>query len=130
MIGFPGETWEQIRETVAFAERIGVDMVNFHVATPMPQTELMETCIKLGLISKEDESKVATGFTKGFISTEEFSVGELEILRAFEWDRINFSTKEKREKIAKMVGLDLKELDRWRTVTRRRCGVNVVTKEL
>jgi hypothetical protein len=34
------------------------------------------------------------GYTKGIIFTDEFSGVDLQILRAFEWDRINFKTPE------------------------------------
>lgn len=91
VIGFPYETWDQIRETFAFAEKLNVDLINFHIATPLPNTELMEICIKEGYVSKDfDEDIANVGYTHGNISTEEFTPQELEILRAFEWDRINF----------------------------------------
>lgn len=123
VIGFPKETWEQIRTTFAYAEKIPADIINFHIATPLPKTELMEECIEKGFIKKENISR--TGYTQGIISTEEFTPKELQILRAFEWDRINFATKEKREKIAEIEGISLEELDRWRKETRAKVGVDV-----
>ena len=42
------------------------------------------------------------GFGQGFITTDEFTPFELMILRAFEWDRINFKSPEKKAKIAKL----------------------------
>ena len=123
VIGFPKETWEQIRTTFAYAEKLPADIINFHIATPLPDTELMEECIEKGFLSKKDISR--TGYTQGIISTEEFTSKELQILRAFEWDRINFSTKEKREKIAEIEGISLEELDKWRRETRIKVGVDV-----
>jgi len=123
VIGFPKETWEQIRTTFAYAEKLPADVINFHIATPLPDTELMEECIEKGFLSKKDISR--TGYTQGIISTEEFTSKELQILRAFEWDRINFSTKEKREKIAEIEGISLEELDKWRRETRIKVGVDV-----
>lgn len=128
ILGFPGETWEQIRETFRFAESLNVDIVNFHLATPLPKTELMELCIKTDSLPADFdiEENAACGYGKGIISTKEFSPAELEILRAFEWDRINFATAQRREAIAKIEGITMEELEQWRMNTRRRCGVNVV----
>jgi len=128
VIGFPGETWEQIRETLHFAESINVDLVNFHLATPLPKTELMEICLRDGYLPQDIdiEAIATTGYTKGLISTSEFTPSELEILRAFEWDRINFSTIERRKAAAAIEGISLRELEQWRTNTRRKCGINVV----
>lgn len=128
VIGFPVETWEQIRETFRFAETMDVDLVNFHIASPLPKTELMEICLRDGYLPKDfDFEKQATvGYTKGIISTTEFMPFELEILRAFEWDRINFASSERCKRIAKMEGISTEELRQWRNNTRRKCGVDVV----
>lgn len=129
VIGFPGETWEQIRETFYVAERLNVDLVNFHIATPLPKTELMDMCIEGGYLPKDFDIRkgLAAGYGKGLINSTEFTSFELEILRAFEWDRINFSTPERCETIARMEGISKNELGEWRINTRRKCGVNVVS---
>ena len=129
VFGFPTETWEQIRETFHFAESINVDLVNFHIATPLPKTELMEICLRDGYLPKDFDIKESptVGYARGLISTTEFTPSELEILRAFEWDRINFSTPERREAIARIEGISIQELEQWRINTRRKCGVNVVS---
>ncbi len=124
IIGFPEETWEQIRTTVEFASNLNVDMVNFHIATPLPNTELMESCIKSGLIADFDPTS-NIGYTAGIIETAEFTPKELEILRAFEWDRINFSSASRREAIARIQNITLEELEQWRKNTRRSFGINV-----
>ncbi|MFA5392882.1 MAG: radical SAM protein [Candidatus Ratteibacteria bacterium] len=127
VVGFPGETWEQIRDTFAYADKLEVDLVNFHIATPLPNTELMETCIAKGYLPKNFMEEFGNvGYTHGMISTEEFSPIELEILRAFEWDRINFRTSERKENIARIQGISLDELEKWRKDTRRKLGINVV----
>lgn len=126
VIGFPGETWEQIRETFSFAESINVDLVNFHIATPLPKTELMDICLREGYLS--ESKNLPTGYTKGMISTNDFTPSELETLRAFEWDRINFKTASRRETIARMEGITLEELEQWRIATRRKQGISVLTK--
>ena len=52
------------------------------------------------------------------ISTDEFRADQLTILRAMEWDRINFSTPAKCGKIAKMMGISIDELEEIRRKTR------------
>ncbi len=129
VIGFPGETWEEIRETFRFAESINVDVVNFHVATPLPKTQLMKICLQEGCLSEDFDIEEASvvGCTKAVISTSEFTPPELEALRAFEWDRINFSSPERCKTVARMEGLSMQELEKWRVDTRRKRGVNVIS---
>ncbi len=119
IIGFPQETWDQIRRTIEFAESLDIDMVNFHIATPLPKTKLMESCIERGLIRPQDSF---LGYTKAMISTSEFTAMELEILRAFEWDRINFKSPQRVETIARMQGLTVEQATKWRTRTRKNLG--------
>lgn len=124
VIGFPQETWDQIMESVTFAENLNVDLVNFHIATPLPNTELTQIAIKGGYIPEDFmENLDKLGYTKGAISTEEFTAQELQILRAFEWERINFRSPERRKTIARMQGITLDELNEWRKQTRRQLGV-------
>jgi hypothetical protein len=107
---------------------LDVDLVNFHLATPLPKTELMCICLRDGLLPQGFDPEVGctTGYTKGLITTTEFTPPELEYLRAFEWDRINFATEERQKRIARMEGISLEELTNWRIRTRRQCGVGVV----
>lgn len=123
VIGFPGETWEQIRQTIAFAESLDLDIVNFHIATPLPKTRLMDICVKNGFVSTEDD--LLSGYTKGVISTDEFSNLDLEILRAYEWDRVNFKTPDKIARIAIMEGVTCKEITQWRKRTRKTLGTTI-----
>jgi len=126
VIGTPGETWDQIRRTFAFAEQLNIDLCNFHIATPLPKTELMRICIEHGLLASEND---VGGYTVGSVTTPEFTGRELQILRAFEWDRINFSSPEKRASVARMEGLTEEETEEWRRNTRRSLGnVNIENK--
>jgi radical SAM superfamily enzyme YgiQ (UPF0313 family) len=129
IVGMPGETWAQIRETMQYAEDIDVDVVNFHIATPLPKTALMKTFLEKGLLKSEDE---LSGYTIPAFegrSDEEFSGQDLQILRAFEWDRINFKTREKQQKVAALYGLTMAELDHWRRETRKNLGATTRWKE-
>lgn len=124
VFGFPDETWDQIRDTCAYAGEIKADLINFHIATPLPNTELMETCISRGYLPPDaNENFGNIGYSKGLISTKEFNPNMLQILRAFEWDRINFKTEEKKKAVAKINSISLEELETWRKDTLLRLGV-------
>ena len=47
--------------------------------------------------------------------TGEFSEVEMGVIRAFDWDRINYSDPAKRAKYCRMVGISADELDQMRT---------------
>jgi len=132
VVGFPGETWEQIRDTFRYAEKLNVDIVNFHIATPLPKTELMELCLREKLLPEDYMANISvySGYGRGLITTKEFTPFELEVLRSFEWDRINFSSSKRKESIARMNGITLKELEDWRINTRRNHGVNSMVKNI
>jgi len=125
VLGFPGETWDEIRTTIRFAEDCNFDLVHFHIATPLPETDLYKIALDQGLLPEDfsfSEDKYF-GFCRGVIETEEFTPRELMILRAFEWDRINFKTPEKAAKVAEMYNVSPAGLREHRTQTRREIGV-------
>ena len=129
IIGNPGDTWKNIRESFRWVESMIdkglLDYAVFHIATPFPKTELYEICKREGYLPEGFNFENFYGFGKGVITTPEFTPSELQVLRAFEWDRINFKTEEKKKKIANMLGITLEELDEWRKETRRKLGVDI-----
>lgn len=46
VIGFPGETWDEIRDSLRMAEKLDLDMIDIHIATVLPKTELYELAKK------------------------------------------------------------------------------------
>ncbi len=126
VIGFPGETWDEIRETFRFAEACNFDLSHFKIATPLPKTDLYKIA-REGSFIPQDFSFTDPrffGYCQGFITTGEFTPFELSILRAFEWDRINFSTPEKIRKAARMMNLSVEELNAHRKETRLKLGIH------
>jgi len=125
VIGFPGETWDEIRMSADFADELDADAVKFAIATPFPGTELFQKAVAGGYISPDFEfyRDDTLGFAHGVIETEEFTVKELEMLRCMEWDRINFKTPAKNKKYAMMNGITLEELEAFRKETRRNLGI-------
>ncbi len=124
VIGLPGETWNQILDTVNFADKVNVDWVVFSIATPLPKTELYEIAKENNYLEPDFSFSNFKffGFGHGSITTKEFTPEELHMVRAIEWDRINFKTHEKRKKIALMNSITMKELHDWRVSTRRNAG--------
>ena len=125
VIGSPGETWDQIWDSVRFAEEMDVDMVSFHIATPLPKTELYSLALKHNALAKDFSftNYQGFGFGKGCITTDEFAPQQLHMLRALEWDRINFKNLNKKKRFAKMSGITLAELENWRKNSIRNLGI-------
>jgi len=86
MIGLPGETVPQMKETVDFAIRqertLGLTPYGLFTATPLIGTELYKICVEHGYISSElTAANIATATQgEGVLSTEEFSPGMLKVL--------------------------------------------------
>lgn len=127
VIGLPGETWNEIRESIAFAEMCDFDYLAISIATVYPQTDLYKTAKEQGCLPDnfdffdENTSDVA-GHNSANITTDEFTPNELTILRTFEWDRINFATEEKRKKICEYRGMSAEELAEYRKTARQSLG--------
>ena len=90
VVGFPGETLEQIRRTFAFARNLEVDNVGIFIATPYPGTELEAICRAENCLSQDvpfDELRVR----RGNISTAEFTAAELErmVTRELLWQKLS-----------------------------------------
>ncbi len=109
IIGFPTERWGEIRQTIKFAEDIDVDYVKLFTAIPLRNTKLWELCEKEHAF-KEEFDKSESMWNVGQIETKEFSSRDLTVLRAYEWDRINFTSVEKRRRTAEMMGITEDEL--------------------
>jgi anaerobic magnesium-protoporphyrin IX monomethyl ester cyclase len=126
VIGLPGETWEELRQTFRFAEKCNFNLCHFHIATPLPKTDMYEIAKKQNLLPSDFSffDPNFFGYSRGYITTDEFTPFELMILRAYEWDRINFNTPKKVEKAAEMMRLTINELNYHRKQTRLKCGIH------
>jgi len=117
IIGFPGETWAEIRETITFAENSGADYVKFFVAVPLKGTRLWEMATDIGAISDEDGgARVDWRFSQ--ITSDEWTAEDISILRAYEWDRINFETPEKRKHLTELWAISEEDMQAIRKQTR------------
>ncbi len=114
VIGFPGESWEEIRQTLRFIESIPLDYAKIFIANPLPNTKLEKMARDMGAIVEG----VGVNWQYGRLKTDQFTPQDLAILRAYEWDRINFSTPERRAKVARMMNISEAELEDVRRQTR------------
>ncbi len=124
IIGVPGETWDEILQTLRFAELCDFDMTTFTIATPLPRTDLYKVC-REGKYLPDDFSFLHGrffNFSEGFITTDEFTPQELSYIRTFEWDRINSGTPEKVERVARMYHMSVAALNEYRKTNRRKGG--------
>ena len=116
VIGNPGETWDEIWETVRFAEDIDIDYVKFFICTPFPKTKMFDMAKEMGYLDDSirfDEHH----WTGGTFNTEHWRARDLAVVRAYEWDRINFSKADKRKKTCEMMGISEDRLNEIRRVT-------------
>jgi hypothetical protein len=94
--------------TFAFADRCAFDLVHFHIATPLPKTDLYRLAKTAGVLPADFDFRDPKylGYAQAFIATDEFTPFELMVLRAFEWDRINLHS-ERTAKAARMMNMTL-----------------------
>lgn len=117
VVGMAGEERSEILDTVTFAEQHPeIDYSVFSIATPMVGTRLFDK-VK-GQLEDEGVINRVIKRTVALYESDEFAQYELGVIRAFDWDRINFSTEERRIKYARMVGISLDELDQMREHSR------------
>ena len=77
IIGFPGETKDNIQNTFSFARRLKLDAATFFVASPLPGTELYKICYENKYLDK-NFSWCDLDFGKAVINTKAFSSREIE----------------------------------------------------
>lgn len=123
VIGNPGETWDEIMESVRFAEELDKYDVysKFFICTPFPKTKMFETAKAMGYLDdsiKFDEHH----WTGGTFNTPHWRAKDLAIARAYFWDKVNFSRPEKKKMIAEWMGISLERLDEIRRATREKAN--------
>lgn len=86
IIGFPDETEEDIRRTVEFSKRVGVDLAQFTIATPYPGTKLWSIANRMNLLLTRDWRK----YTTIDVVMRSFYLTERQIKRMLSWAYISF----------------------------------------
>jgi uncharacterized radical SAM superfamily protein len=90
ILGFPGETVEQMRETINFAKSINSDWSIFNIATPLLGTPMAQQFIDLGYVSGDLEILSETDFKSRAFDTPEISAQDLNNLQYRTNLEINF----------------------------------------
>jgi len=112
VIGVTGETREDLKMTVDFAERNGgIDYSVFSIAAPLVGTRMTKRAIKEGFYQDTGQLQKVIKRTVALYHTKDFTEVELGLIRAYDWDRINFSTQERREKYGRMVGMTPEQVE-------------------
>ena len=127
ILGFPTETWDEIRQTLHFAQELDADYTKIFAAMPLRHTRLWDLCVENDIFKNGFELSDMNWYA-GQIETSEFSSNDLSILRAYEWDRLNFTSVDKRQKIARMMSIDEEELQTIRRETRKKV-ISQIQKE-
>ena len=117
IIGFPTETWEEIRETIKFSEEVDADYTKIFIAIPLRNTEMFDLAQKTRSLIMDPLEADIMWTVGGVINSEHWSADDLTILRAYEWDRINFTDPKKAKKIADKMGISVEELNTIRKKT-------------
>jgi anaerobic magnesium-protoporphyrin IX monomethyl ester cyclase len=119
VIGMHGESRHEIADSLRFAENNpDIDYSVFSIATPLVGTRLMRNVMRDNGMADPDQINKVIKRTVGLFESPEFRAYEMGVIRTFDWDRINFSTAERRKKYARMTGMTLAELDAARQDSR------------
>lgn len=116
IIGFPTETWEEIRETINYAEHCCADYIKIFIAVPLYKTQLYYKALELGLLEC-DENYPKVDWRHAQIKSNEWSSRDISILCAFEWDRINFSPN-RLQRVLKICNTTINDVRQIRKSTR------------
>jgi len=78
ILGWPGETIQEINKTITFAKNLDLDFSQFSIATPYPGTFLYDKIKEEGLLTSEDWTQFTAG--RPIFATNEFSEKDLRTL--------------------------------------------------
>ena len=97
MFGLPGETWEQMERTKAYARRLAPDYVSYHIFTPYPCTAAFDAVgapaeplfpTSSGEYSEEELDRFVKGAMKDFYLRPSFALRYARnILRRGVWNQ-------------------------------------------
>jgi anaerobic magnesium-protoporphyrin IX monomethyl ester cyclase len=136
IMGFPGETTEQMKESYELAKRLKLQSAWFFVANPLPGTELYEQCQEKGLL-REGFDFTNTAYTRSAFNTPEWASGEVEklvqssLLKIQLWSHIRQPIHHLKRYLSRPewtfeLGLLLSKRA-WRWLTKRRSAEPVLT---
>ncbi len=95
IIGMPGETIQDIEQTIGWAEEADCDYTTFSIATPYPGTEMYKYAEEKGFLLDDELDLIDMHNGKGRIATPLFTPQLLEHYRKSAWEDINFKSADK-----------------------------------
>lgn len=82
IIGYPGETLDDMRQTLDYANSLPLDDRHIYIATPYPGTELYRTCKRRGYLRHDGVDLYRRlQYTVGLIDTPEWSAEDVQEIR-------------------------------------------------
>lgn len=81
VIGFPGETLEDIQVTMDFIHGSGLNWIDIFIASPLPGSDLYDMCQAGGYLKNEDLDNC--NFWQGNIETEFFKAEQIEDIQVY-----------------------------------------------
>ena len=118
IIGLPGESWQEILDTIDYAEHCGADYVKFFVAVPLKGTKMWNMAAEIGAFDFGDGGPQVE-WRVSQLRGPDWTAQDVSILRVYEWDRINFG-RHRISRTAEIWGLPPGELDKIRLETREK----------
>jgi radical SAM superfamily enzyme YgiQ (UPF0313 family) len=85
MIGFPGETLDEVYKTVAYARNLSLAVSAFALVTPLPGTTLYNECVQAGLIDEATIDFEDNSFGAFELQLSKVPVHQLKAIRKIEW---------------------------------------------
>ncbi|MBF0504245.1 MAG: cobalamin-dependent protein [Candidatus Omnitrophica bacterium] len=80
MLGFPGETKEDMKITIDYARGLELDWAYFSIFSPLPKTKMYDVCLEKGYIKEGDFDPIRS-FHRSIVHTPEFAPEELQQIR-------------------------------------------------
>jgi len=90
VIGNPGETKDEMKQTIDYAVELQVDHCTFSIATPFPGTRYYELALEKGYLIHEPDYILGMKYMEANIQTEHFSSDELKDIQYDANIRVNF----------------------------------------
>jgi phosphonoacetaldehyde methylase len=90
MIGFPGETLEEVQRTIEYARGLELAVTNFAIVTPLPGTVFYREVVDAGLIDETTVDFEDFAYGAGELQLAAASNDELRVIRKIEWMRTIF----------------------------------------
>ena len=92
MLGFPGETLDDMDKTVQYAESLRADYVCFFCATPLPGTRFYDEALQK-IILRPDFQYSMLRYSTGTLQTDDFTFRDVERRRVEGWKHIMWGNK-------------------------------------